>query len=737
MIRFRRGGILLFMLFISVGSTLCPASEPEIAVPVEDSQPLPEIVVTARRDLFKVKGPNRFIYEVYKDSALRGAYALDALGKVPLLAVRNNGNVESITGRELIFKINGLKDPVLRSLQQALTSIPADLIKTIEIKEDNSDSGKPVTEVNIITKGRLEGYRAQFSSDITDSNWKNVIWGLSKVKRLTFQGSYFNSWIWGHDSESYKEETRHDNPSLYDFESSSKTSGYKVNTNNVEISASYDTDDRSFISLYGRGLFKINPRLKSDESNRIYDQSGNLSAAYGNSYSRRMRDAEYTASLSYERDLSSDNLPGNLNVGYQFYSRPLTSFSTSLYQIIENNVGEELNLLAILNSNGRREQKYITNTLVADWSKETSRHTKWSVSAKLRSRHESYRNDIEMTPVADNTIRQTDNNKTSLTEYWGNVTPKFAYYVNDKWEVRGGFMLQAYNHRINTSDRPSALNRNRFRILPFLTGAIATGRTMILRLSYNMEDKIPDITALNPYIIRTEAGQITYGNPDLKPQTSHNVSFEISGKTGKLYSGGSIGVSYTGDLSLLYSFMEGEVMHNTYGNIANRRDLSLSGYTSGRLHRNTYVRFSAKIDWLEYRSGLMSQRNSGWTFSCRGYAEQELPWNLTLGISAYYNTPPVLLQGRGSRSFGYDLNLYRQFFNRSLTVGIEADSFLPVWFTSNYSKVGPSFASVSHDRSFHASFSLTLRYVFGKLRTRVKNGSSEFNSSDIKSSYSR
>lgn len=713
------------------------ASAPDTTGVGYETLELHEIVVKARQHYFKIKGPNKFVYEVYKDSTLLGANTLDALSHVPIMAVSKTGSVSAINGKPLVFKINGLNDPLLKSLDQALTALPADAIKTIEFKEDFSGSGQAILEVNIVTKGRLEGCRVQLNSNITDSQWANSIWALSKVRRLTFQGGYTNRWMWDHESTSGSEELRFDTPDTYRFDTESKNYGYKTDMHDFYLTASYDVDDKSFISVFARALLKDNPHYDTHQSTDIYDYEGNLSASYSNDNNVKLKDAEYHISVKYERDLSSNGHYGNLNLGYEFYSRPINDNTISKYSVTENLLGDGLAFLDLMDSRQRNKHSYATHTLVGDWTKVTSPSWQWRVYGKFRTRDEGYENETEMVPTIGSKPPYHEAYKTTLMEYWGNIAPQFTYCHNNRWELRGGAAIQAYHHRIHTTGQAGEANNKRISVLPFVSTAIATNKSMILRLEYTMSEYIPDISALNPYVVRTDAGQISYGNPKLKPQIAHNIGFSLNGRTGKLYSGGTINAYYQKDVSLRYSFVDDGIMNYTYGNIANSRGVSFGGYSSGRVHRNTYLRFNASVDWVQYRARLLSQSNCGWSFNCRAYAEQELPWGVTLGAEARYFSPSIFLQGRGGHSFSYDINLYKQSFNRKFTVIIDADSFMPLWYKQTSSNFGPSFSSKSWSRTFHASFSLTLRYVFGNLRANVKSGSASMDNSDIKQSYDK
>ena len=694
---------------------------------------LQDIVIEARADYFKIKGPNRFVYEVSKDSTLKNAMTIDALKNVPILNARNNGEVSSMNGKTLIFKINGLRDPLLSNLAQALTAIPASAIKSIEFKDDVTGDGDNVIEVNIITKGRLEGYRAQLTTGISDSKWKNGIWAMSKVRRLTFYGSYFNTWEWGHKSKSGKEEYRYATPELYRYETKTESSGYKADLHNIEAGVTYDVNDKSFLNFYGSVMLKTDPRSKSFSANSIYDQNGMFALSYDNFNSIKMKDAEYTASLKYERKDDNSAKPGHLNIGYEFYSRPFSSVSTNVYEKIDCHSDADIGFLNLYNSYRHLKKSYVTNTLVGEWKKMPSRRVLIELYGRLRTRHESYGNNTESVVDAPNGV-ESDYSKTTLREYFGVLTPKFLYFT-DWWEIRAGVVLQGYRHNVAATGIDKKITNNKTYFLPYISGAIATPKKMTIELSYNMGNNIPDVTALDPYRDYTTSGEVNYGNPYLKSQMNHVLKLNLNGRTGKLYTGGSLEASYFDDIILSYQFVKDGLLNRTYGNIANRRGVGFHGYTSGRLHRNTYLRFSMSVDWNLYRASLLSMKNQGWQFKTSAYVEQELPGGITLDLSASYGSRPIMLQGDGSHNFSYDISFYKQFLNRKLTVIADAYSFVPLWLKRSTTTSAPNYWSWSWDRSFHASFSLTVRYSFGKLKSQTRTNSFDIENNEIKKDY--
>lgn len=721
----RLGAVLILTLWCTVATAQSPNDEGAL------HNDLPEFLVTANRDYFKVKGPGKFSYEVAKDSTLRNANTVEALRNVPILDARADGQVSAMDGKALEFRLNGLHDPMLSNLSQALTAIPANVIKRIDFNVEFNSSGAQVIVVDIVTKAQLEGYRAQLTSGINDSRWKNGIWAMTKLRRLAIHGSYFNTWMWGHPSTSGSDEYRYDSPEFYRYVNESKDRGYRTDLHNFEVSASYDVADHAYISLYGGAMFKTDPRSSASSKTSIFDNRGNLAAAYGREDRTKMKDAEYQASVKFEKAYGGRH-PGELNLGYEFYTRPYSSTSTSTYEITADESGTAPDFLGMTNSVLKLSKAYTTNTLAGEWQTLLSRHVILSAAGKFRTRWETYDNDLSERPL-NRTDWSREMSSTSLQEQSGMLTPKLAYFTQ-VWEVRGGVLLQGYHHRIDATGFDRITN-NRFMANPFVSVAIITPRNLTFELSYNQASRIPDITALDPYVVRTTAGEIQYGNPFLKPETTHTLKLEASKKTGKLFTGGSVNAGYTRDIILSYRFLDNGILNQTFGNVANLRNVGLSAYTSGRLHRNTYLRVNVSADWLQYRSGMLGLDNSGWQASITARLEQELPWDVTLDASGSYRSRSVLLQGKGAHNFSYTLGFYKQFFNRKLTVLVDADSFIPIWYKQTRDTFADQYSATSWSRTFHANFSLTLRYSFGHLKANVKQSSFSLDNDDVKKSY--
>lgn len=209
----------------------------------------------------------------------------------------------------------------------------------------------------------------------------------------------------------------------------------------------------------------------------------------------------------------------------------------------------------------------------------------------------------------------------------------------------------------------------------------------------------------------------------------------MSGKIRTFNIGLNVGYSYSNDMILEHRFLKDGLLNITYGNLASRNMVQFSGFTSTRLSRSTFVRMRTNVEYIRYNAPSFRQKNEGWLFSANGYVEQELPLDLTLEVSAGFNTPWIYLQGKGGRNYNYGLSLYRSFFRRKLSVYASAYSFMPIFYSRRYVTTADNYISTKVNRGFHASFEVTLRYTFGKLNVRVKEPKKTISNDDIKSSY--
>lgn len=123
-------------------------------------------------------------------------------------------------------------------------------------------------------------------------------------------------------------------------------------------------------------------------------------------------------------------------------------------------------------------------------------------------------------------------------------------------------------------------------------------------------------------------------------------------------------------------------------------------------------------------------------FKVRGLLEWELPYELYLGAEGSYDTRYLMLQGKGSKGYNYELSISKYFLKNRLRLACSAGSFLPVHYTKYYDQTAENYRYHSSVRYYQAFFNFSVSYRFGHLKARrVKDTQKNISVNDVKYDY--
>lgn len=685
---------------------------------------LREVHVSAIRHFFRVKS-DRYIYDVDSDSTLIGRSTLDALSKIPILNVTINGDVSSMEGKNITYKVNGITDPLITgNLQAALRLLKAKYVKRIEMRNNPTGNDPNTLEINIVTKGRLEGYMAHAATFLNDDSWHTSLWGLTKMNKFSISGSYYYMRNRGHDEHSYVNEIRNNSDNLISITKDSKKSGYKAHFNNVEVSMSYDVDDQTIISAYGRVLAKVNPYLSSDAATLIQSNDSHVLTKYNQSSCTSFDDKEYSANLYFEKLYGKNAEDGKLFIGYDFYKRPNNSYTDYNYDV---ELCNDSSLLPKLEQYTRNEFVGLTmHTAMTEFRRHFMNYHTIFANATYR-----FRSDIDSDRLGDNIER------TELHQHLMEGSVSYQYAV-DKFSIHSGVGFRLYHDKIENSKYGPSYSFSRHHLIwqPTITMTYVPNYKRRYELSYIMTSLIPSIYAMNPFVFQDEPTHISYGNPLISPEKSQKFVLGANYRFNKAYWGISLSGQYTSDVILQYSFLDNRnVLNTTYNNIANKWDLGVSSFLTWNISRKTMLRTNFSLNYIDYTSHKLKNGNSGVQFSGRLNLTQELPFGIYGEFRGNYNTPWINFQGKGGENYSYGISLIRSFLSDKLRISLNADNMIPTYYSRTYTTEGEGYNQIQRHRRFHARYSFSLSYSFGNIRARVKSTKSSISNKDIKNSY--
>ena len=229
----------------------------------------------------------------------------------------------------------------------------------------------------------------------------------------------------------------------------------------------------------------------------------------------------------------------------------------------------------------------------------------------------------------------------------------------------------------------------------------------------------PSISCLNPRVIDDDPLNIYYGNPLLNSEKSHSLNVEYGYTGDKVSLQVSLGHRFVNNSIESYTFIQGDVLNNTYRNIGRNSDSWLSLYLQNDFSRKLHGSLNANATYIYYRDVQNDISKKGFNYSASYNVEYSLPWQITFNGDVQWNSRTVTPQARMSAIVSYNVSLQRTFFDRKLTVSVSASDFMTRYRRSwtRYDQPGYYYYNTSHDMARH--FGISFNYRFGKMKKAV------------------
>lgn len=678
--------------------------------------------------------PDGLVYKASADSTLKGKDSFEALRNMPLLNVERSGTVRAVDGKPIEYLINGLHDNALTSnIHDFLELLDSKYLKRIEARFERDTEGKEMLQINIVTKGRLLGYRGLASSTLKDDEWRSGCFAYAKRKRTGLSFSYYNTWEWGHNYKSESEEWRYNSQDLYYEKYDSKSAGYKTDLNNFEAQFTYEFAPEKLLSVFGRVLFKANPHSSftahSYAENIVGQQTYNYTI---DGTSQTDKDAEYQVTVDYEQLFGENAERGKFYIGYEFYTRPTDRHSNSIYTNME--FLEPSYIKDFYDTYTQRSESEYHHILSALYRRKFSGHQffvedfiRYINEGEKESRLKKYR-------YARTYKEILDNNQYEYS-HWANSLKIGYSYTASKFSIGAGVnhsFIKAKSKRPLLNDTFSSTFQF---INPYTDVSFTPKSNILIRLSYALGHQVPDIGALNPYRDTDTPNQVSYGNPNLKAQTDNSISLSGNFRIGKFNLFASSTHTFTDNIILSHFFLEDNLLHDTKDNIGKRYENQTKVNLSSKITRTTWIQLEANLNYTNYAKNDFYDRNRGCRFTTSFYIEQELPRIFYICAGGGYNSPYIYMQGKGSKNYYYNLRLDKDFPKQRIKLSLVANSFIPIYYKKSGSNWSPNYYNSWHSRSFHASFELRFSWRFGKLRAEQHYVDRIETDNDIKYNY--
>ncbi len=255
-----------------------------------------------------------------------------------------------------------------------------------------------------------------------------------------------------------------------------------------------------------------------------------------------------------------------------------------------------------------------------------------------------------------------------------------------------------------------------------------------LKVSYVKRLQRPSLFYINPYVNGSDRRNISFGNPNLAPEISHQFDLGYTSfKRGTVISS-SIYYRVTNDViqSLLNVNAEG-VSETSYLNTGETDALGLNVFTSFTIKKVWTLRGNVDVHAFKARSGTdLGLENEGILAKLFVSSSFNFDKGWKADLFGFYNTPRITLQGKNPSFSMMSLGVRKEIWNKKGSVGITiVDPFSEIKrFKSELE--GANFYQETNFNLPFRSFGINFSYTFGKLDFKAKRRSSKIRNSDLK-----
>ncbi|MBI3518861.1 MAG: TonB-dependent receptor [Bacteroidetes bacterium] len=490
---------------------------------------LNEVSVAAQKKAVEFKNGN-IIVNVEGTALSMGNTAYDLLSRLPGVSV-SDGNI-SIQGK------SGVKILIDGKLQQlsgaqlinVLKSMNASQIEKIEVlkkppvKYDAAGTGGMI---NIKTKKiKLVGFSGNVFADYSQGFYGNPTGGFSlnyKGRKMNFFSGFSANRAWYQHQSDFKNYITYDSTETVlhqDF--ISKESG---NFETYNLGADWFINKSNSIGIKMNGAFGFGNEERTATTSISDNSLGYSALQYNSKKPNPWIYPEFNINAEHFFDTTGTALrfSTDYNPYWDIYNAGFDN------HFLDNQNNDIVNPTVFTTSN----TLYFTNTsALLDFEKEFKKEFKLETGIKhsYQEMLSDYNLQNQNYVTGEYSI---DPNFTNVYDYKQNISAGYINLSKSYKKLSFQMGVRGENTIINTISKSngSGFNRQYFNLFPLVSLDYKKSDNHAFSISYNKRVNRPDYNSFNPFRIFRSVLSSDQGNPYLKPEYSHDISFTYSYKT--------------------------------------------------------------------------------------------------------------------------------------------------------------------------------------------------------------
>ena len=691
----------------------------------ENATMLKGVEIVAQKPLVKME-VDKMSYNVADDEDSKSYTVLDMLRKVPMVTVDGQDNITVNGSSSFKVYVDGMPSVMFSSNpSMVFKSMPATAVKSIEAVTNPGakyDAEGAAGVLNIVMNKQnpqaaqsLNGYNGTVRASAGTKQLGGSVFINGQQGKFSYSANVMTSYNKPGNTKTETEQIQaNGNSQLLTSDNNLKTP-FTMGS----LSLGYQIDSMSTLNLTAQ-VNSMSIKSSGNSMTTINGLTNNFS--YGSTTDTKNSRTSFNGSLDYQRFFNQAHTK-SLALTYQLDYNPTKTEMTNIF----NTQSMTMDLTDRYSDN---KNNTMSQTFQLDYTMPIATGHTLSLGSKFQLHDATADSKYYLKGVYDPSSSSEYEYKNSILAGYGEYAGNFNKF-GIKAGLRYEYTWQDVEYHLGNGED---FKKNYGTLVPSASLQYTISQGSNLGLTYNMRISRPGISYLNPYVDKSNPIVLTYGNPELDVEKSHNLSLVYNLFTPKLMVNLNLHHNFVDNTISQYSFYDSDnLLNTTYGNIVQRHQTGLNGYVNYLVTKNTRLFFNGSLNYLDLQSDALEQSNSGWTFNAMVGLQQTLPWDLKLSAFAITSTKSYTLQGW---SGGFNLltgSLSKSLLKDKLTlsvsgvVGLNKGGKLNI---ESYSS-GKDFTTHTNVKVPIYGVTFTVSYTFGNSKVKTKQHTSRVESDFI------
>ncbi|WP_299214684.1 TonB-dependent receptor [uncultured Aquimarina sp.] len=628
----------------------------------QDSQTLDEVVVRGEVSKTEFKLDKR-VFNVGKDLSTAGASALEVLNNVPSVNVNIEGEISLRGAGGVQILINGKPSVLADESSNALGTITADMIQSIEVITNPSAkyeaSGTSGILNIILKKEEKKGWNGSVSLNTGIPDNHSI--GAS-LNRRTEKFNLFTQMGAGYRSLPRDNEAINRNLENGEVVFSEGENFRNETFFNITLGTDYHLNKYNVFTLSGNFAYEIEDQ-PSETNFRFFDASNTLVSRWVRDETTEATNPKWQYEFNWKKEFKNNkDHTFQLSALGSFFGKDQSSLFTDTTLEGENVDNNQRTATNFQQADFTFKADY-TNPLTKEYAIETG--AQYVIN--------DVGNDFEVEDLINGEF-VINENLTNDFEWNQKVLGVYGTiaYENEIWGIKAGLRVENTDLETLLANTNEGNSRNFTNFFPSFHTSYTFSEKFSLQAGYSKRIFRPRLWDLNPFFNIRNNFNIRTGNPELQPEFTNSYELTSIYKIGKASMSSSLYHRYTTDVVERVSTFVDNVNFTTPENIGTNSSIGFE--TNGKYNPVKWLTFTGDFNFNYFdRKGTFEGQVFDFTgnqWSTRLGSKISLPADIDLELNGNYRSGFETVQGEQSGFAFLDIGMRKKILKGKIVANL-------------------------------------------------------------------